>query len=42
VSYLAVSDVVVGEQLSEPLLSQCSARIPGRVRTFTLVSITRG
>jgi len=35
-------DVVVGEQLSEPLLSQCSARIPGRVRTFTLVSITRG
>ena len=34
-------EVVVGQQLSEPLLSQCSATIPGRVRTFTLVSTTR-
>ncbi|MEU0494127.1 sucrase ferredoxin [Mycobacterium sp. NPDC006124] len=34
-------DVVIGERLSEPLLSQCSATIPGRVRTFTLVSLTR-
>jgi len=34
-------EVVVGEQLSEPLLSQCSATIPGRVRTFTLESTTR-
>lgn len=32
-------EVIVGDQLSEPLLSQCSARVPGRVRTFTLVSI---
>ncbi|MCV7420315.1 sucrase ferredoxin [Mycobacterium yunnanensis] len=35
-------DVVVGERLSEPLLSQCSATVPGRVRTFTLVSLERG
>lgn len=33
-------EVIVGEQMSAPLLSQCSARVPGRVRTFTLVSIT--
>ncbi|GLP81343.1 sucrase ferredoxin [Mycobacterium antarcticum] len=33
-------DVTVREQLSEPLLSQCSARIPGRVRNHVLVSIT--
>jgi hypothetical protein len=32
-------EVIVGEQLSEPLLSQCSATVPGRVRTFDLVSI---
>lgn len=31
--------VTVGEHMSEPLLSQCSARVPGRVRTFELVSI---
>jgi hypothetical protein len=33
-------EVTVGEQMSKPLLSQCSARVPGRVRTFTLVSIS--
>ncbi len=33
-------EVTVREQLSEPLLSQCSARLPGRVRTYALVSIT--
>ncbi len=33
-------EVVVREHLSEPLLSQCSARLPGRVRTHALVSIT--
>lgn len=32
-------DVRVSEQLSEPLLSMCVARIPGRVRQFELVSI---
>lgn len=32
-------EVTVREQLSEPLLSQCSARLPGRVRTYALVSI---
>lgn len=32
-------EVVVAEQMSEPLLSQCHARVPGRVRTFTLASI---
>ncbi|MBJ7337024.1 sucrase ferredoxin [Mycolicibacterium sp.] len=32
-------EVVVREQWSEPLLSQCSARLPGRVRTYALVSI---
>jgi hypothetical protein len=32
--------VVLKELLTEPLLSQCDARVPGRVRTFTLVSIT--
>ncbi|TPG35244.1 sucrase ferredoxin [Mycolicibacterium hodleri] len=33
-------EVTVREQLSEPLLSQCRARLPGRVRTYALVSIT--
>ena len=28
------------EELSEPLLSVCSATTPGRVRTFALVSLT--
>jgi hypothetical protein len=32
-------EVVVGEQLSEPLLSKCGATVAGRVRTFTLVSL---
>ena len=36
----AAVEVIVGDQMSAPLLSQCSARVPGRVRTFTLVSIT--
>jgi hypothetical protein len=33
-------EVVLNEQLSEPLLSQCHAQVTGRVRTFTLASIT--
>ena len=33
-------EVCLNEQLSEPLLSQCHARVPGRVRIFTLASIT--
>ncbi|GJF11882.1 sucrase ferredoxin [Mycolicibacterium cyprinidarum] len=32
--------VVMSEQLSEPLLSQCAATVAGRVRTFALVSMT--
>lgn len=32
--------VVLIEQLSEPLLSQCAATVAGRVRTFALESIT--
>ena len=32
-------EVVLSEQFSEPLLSQCSARVAGRVRTFALVSL---
>ncbi|MEZ0339325.1 sucrase ferredoxin [Mycobacterium sp. pV006] len=32
-------EVTVREQMSEPLLSQCSATVPGRVRTYELVSI---
>jgi len=31
--------VVVRDEMSDPLLSQCSATLPGPVRTFTLVSI---
>lgn len=34
-------EVVLEEELSEPLLSQCQARVSGRVRVFTLASITR-
>ena len=34
-------DVVLGEELSEPLISQCHARVSGRVRVFTLGSISR-
>ena len=33
-------EVVLNEQLSEPLLSQCHAQVAGRVRIFTLASIT--
>lgn len=33
-------EVVVSEQLSDPLLSACSAKVPGRVKTFALVSVT--
>ncbi|OBK76763.1 sucrase ferredoxin [Mycobacterium sp. 1274761.0] len=33
-------EVVLAEQLSDPLQSQCHAQVLGRVRTFTLVSIT--
>ena len=32
-------EVTVGAHWSEPLLSQCSARVPGRVRNYALVSI---
>ncbi|AFM14880.1 hypothetical protein Mycch_0052 [Mycolicibacterium chubuense NBB4] len=32
-------EVVVRDRLTEPLLSQCSASVPGRVRTFELVSL---
>lgn len=33
-------DVVLNEELSEPLLSQCHATTPGRVRVYTLASLT--
>ncbi len=33
-------EVTLNEELSEPLLSQCRARIPGAVRVFALTSIT--
>jgi len=36
----AVITVLLGEQLSEPLLSQCRAQVPGPVRIFTLRSIS--
>lgn len=32
-------EVVVGEQWSEPLLSACSAKVAGRVRTYALLSL---
>jgi hypothetical protein len=32
--------VVLNEGLSEPLLSQCHAKVPGRVRVYTLASLT--
>jgi hypothetical protein len=32
-------EVVLKEQLSEPLVSACSARVAGRVRSFTLESL---
>ncbi|MEZ0354908.1 sucrase ferredoxin [Mycobacterium sp. SA01] len=33
-------EVVLNEELSEPLLSQCHATVPGRVRVYTLASLT--
>lgn len=33
-------DVLLSEQMSEPLLSKRGATVPGRVRVFALVSIT--
>jgi hypothetical protein len=33
-------EVCLKEEWSEPLLSQCHAKVPGRVRTYTLASIT--
>jgi hypothetical protein len=33
-------EVCLNEEWSEPLLSQCHAKLPGRVRTYTLASIT--
>ncbi|MGB3353268.1 MAG: sucrase ferredoxin, partial [Mycobacterium sp.] len=33
-------EVILHKELSEPLLSQCQARVPGAVRVFTLASIT--
>jgi len=33
-------EVLLGEQLSEPLFSMCRADVAGRVRTFTLTSIS--
>ena len=33
-------EVSLNEEMSEPLLSQCHASVPGPVRIFTLVSIT--
>jgi hypothetical protein len=32
-------EVVLNEELSEPLLSQCHAKTPGRVRVYTLASL---
>jgi hypothetical protein len=34
-------EVLLHEEMSEPLLSQCDAKVSGRVRTFTLASIAR-
>lgn len=33
-------EVTLAEELSEPLLSQCRAQVSGRVRVFTLLSLT--
>lgn len=35
-------EVTVRDRMSDPLLSQCSATVAGRVRTFDLVSLNRG
>jgi hypothetical protein len=34
-------EVIVHDRMSEPLLSQCSATVAGRVRTFELVALRR-
>jgi hypothetical protein len=33
-------EVILNEEMSEPLLSQCHAKVAGQVRTFALASIT--
>ncbi|SEH53071.1 hypothetical protein SAMN04489835_1043 [Mycolicibacterium rutilum] len=33
-------EVILHEELSDPLLSQCHAQVPGRVRIFTLASLS--
>jgi hypothetical protein len=35
-------EVIVSEQLSDPLLSKCGATVAERVRTFALVSVNPG
>ena len=35
------TEVRLTEELTEPLLSQCSAQVTGAVRVFTLASITQ-
>jgi hypothetical protein len=35
-------EVIVSEQWSDPLLSRCGATVPGRVRTYALVSMGSG
>ena len=35
-------EVILKEELSEPLLSACHAKVAGRVRIFTLASMTPG
>jgi hypothetical protein len=32
-------EVIVNQEMSEPLLSQCHARVPGRVRVYSLASL---
>ena len=33
-------EVILNEEMSDPLLSQCHAKVEGRVRIFTLASMT--
>lgn len=35
-------EVVLTEEMSQPLLSMCQASVPGRVRSFVLKSIRQG
>jgi hypothetical protein len=37
---LGIIEVTLREEMSEPLLSQCSAQVPGQVRIFRLEAIT--